>query len=82
MHEEISGGIARLAGATELGAERPQLAAQLAFGPGRVLCAERPSHDRGIGDVLVTFVADEGVLSVSVMGGEEAVEFGDVHPGE
>ena len=53
---------------------------QLRFRPGRIDHAQRPRDDAGIGDVPVAFGADEGLFTVAIVGSEEAVEFGEVHP--
>ena len=47
---------------------------------GRVDDSERSRHDGGVGDVLVAFGADQRSVAVAVVGSQEAVEFGDVHP--
>jgi predicted PurR-regulated permease PerM len=82
LHEQVPGRVTGLTGAAEFWPEGPELAAQLPLGLGRMLGAQRPRDDSGVCDVLVPLVADQRVLAIAVVGGEEAVEFGDVDPGE
>ena len=47
-----------------------------------MLGAQRPRHDRRVCDVLVSLVADQRFLAVPIVGRQETVDFGKVHPGQ
>ena len=69
-------------GAAQLGAVGRQDPAQLVLGRGRVDDAEVAGGDGGLGDVLVTLGPDQRPVAVAVVGHEEAVDLGRVHPAE
>ena len=59
-----------------------QCLVELGHGLGHVGSAQRPRHHGGLGDVLVAACGVERFGSVAVVGSQEAVDLGDVHPAE
>ena len=56
------------------------MVSQRRLGLGWVDHPECSGDDRRVGDVLVAIGADERLGAVAIMGGEEAIELGDVYP--
>ena len=80
MDQEVARRLPRFAGATQLGSVPSDPIAKRHLGLGGIDHTERSRHHRGVGDVLVALVADQRMFAVTIVRGEEAVEFGDVNP--
>ncbi len=80
LEEQIASSLACLPCATELGSEGGESSAQLRLGLGWIGDSERSRHHGCICDVSVAVGADQRVIAMTVVRGEKAVEFGDVHP--
>ena len=78
--QQEAGGLPRRGGARQLRPERLDPFAQLRLGQRRVGYAECPCDTGGIGHIPVAAALVEGVGAVELMGEQEAVDLGDVHP--
>ena len=82
MHEDEARGLTRCGRRRQLGPVVGHHLVELGDGLGHVGGAERPGHHGGLGDVLVAAGRVQRLGAVAVVGAQEAVDLGHVHPAQ